>query len=169
MKLNIHQLVVLIWVIVSPIVYPLILQTENNPDRSTFIKWGIVSVTIMIALVPLILKKWPLFRQNFCWTDELSPKQRRFLAAGNWRQYYQITYRKDFARRTSPYAGRLAIVCFVLIFPVYATLPQDIRDSTYGAIVLFILWYPVGALLLLYASWPFPKREKLDSKQNELN
>ncbi|OWK40046.1 hypothetical protein PSOLE_38660 [Pseudomonas oleovorans subsp. oleovorans] len=60
MHLSIHQRAAVIWLLASPIVFAPTLQIAKRPDAGLFLAQGIALVTIMIAVVPMLLK-WPRF------------------------------------------------------------------------------------------------------------
>ena len=126
---------------------------------------GIVLVTAMIAVVPLLLK-WPRFRQWFCWTDALSERQRQALDHRDLRRYYQSAFEDGYVSRTLPYLKRIMGLIAVLMV-VDMVIPKEIGGTTLAAITLFVSWYPMGVMLLVFASLPLGRLIRV--KESEPN
>ena len=113
---------------------------------------GIVLVTTMIAVVPLLLK-WPSFRRWFCWTDALSERQRQALAHRDLQRYYRSAFEDGYVSRMLPYLKRIMGLIAVLMVSDMV-MPKEIGGTTLAAITLFVSWYPMGVMLLVFASLP---------------
>lgn len=153
--LSIHQRAAFAWLFASSTAFAPLLQVAKRPDTGAMLAQGIVLVTAMIALVPLLLK-WTNFRRWFCWTDALSERQRQALAQRNLRRYYQSAFEDGYAPRTLPYLIRIMILIAVMMV-AEAVMPKEIGGTTLAAITLFASWYPMGVMLLLVASWPLSR------------
>ncbi len=155
MTLSIHQRAAIAWLFASSTAFAPLLQVAKRPDTGVMLAQGIVLVTAMIAVVPLLLK-WPSFRRWFCWTDALSEQQRQALAQRDLRRYYQSAFEDGYVSRTLPYLKRIMGLIAVLMV-VDMVMPREIGGTTLAVITLFASWYPMGVMLLLTASWPLSR------------
>lgn len=149
MHLSIHQRAALIWLLASPMVFAPTLQIAKRPDAGLFLAQGIALVTIMIAIVPILLK-WPRFRRWFCWTDALSENQRQAIAQRDLRRYYQCAFDERYLASVLPYIKRIAVpaVVFLALPTKIDSFPSLEVVSIYGPM------YPIAVLLLIFASCP---------------
>jgi hypothetical protein len=155
LTLTIHQRAAIAWLFVSSTAFAPLLQTAKHPDAGAMFAQGIVLVTAMIAVVPLLLK-WSRFRQWFCWTDALSERQRQALYHRDLRRYYQIAFEDGYFSRTLPYFKRITGLIAVLMM-ADVVMPKEIGDTKLAAIALFVSWYPSGVMLLVVASLPLSR------------
>ena len=155
MKLSLHQHIALFWLIGAPGVFVPVMANAKRPDAGAVMAWGVAIVAAMILLTPLLLR-WPAFRRWYGWTDALSERQRQALAQRNLRRYYQTAFDDGYVSRVIPYVWRIIWTVGGLM-AVTTALPSNTRRPAFDALVVFSTWYPVGVLLLVFASWPLAR------------
>ena len=152
MKITIHQHMALGWIIGAPWVFAPVMEASKRPDAGAVIAWGVAVVAAMIVAVPMLLR-WLAFRRWYGWTDALSERQRQALAQRNLRRYYQAAFDDGYVRRVMPYVWRLIGTAGAWMALTLA-LPTDTGHPAFNALVVFALWYPMGTMLVVFASWP---------------
>lgn len=162
MKLNIHQHIALGWVIGAPWVFAPVLASAKRPDAGGVLAWGIAITAVMILSVPALLR-WPAFRRWYGWTDALSECQRQALAQHNLRLYYQVAFNDGYVSRVMPYAWRLIWTMAAMLVPS-TLLPAATGIPVLDSLLLFPMWYPLGTLVLLFASCPIGRL--LEARRN---
>ncbi len=151
-KLNIHQQIAFWWLWCSPVIFLPLLREAKAPDAGMVLAQGIALVTVMIAAVPPLVQL-PLLKRWFCWTDALSDRQYQALEQRNLRCYYQAAIDDGYANRVLPYLTRIIAVEIVTSF-IPSFVPEKPTSSTLKAFVIFASWYPMGVMLLVFASVP---------------
>ena len=152
MRLTIHQYTAVCWLIAATGVFAPAMEHAKRPDAGAVIAWGVAIVAVMILFTPLLLR-WPTFRRWYGWTDALSERQRLALAQRNLHRYYQIAFDDGYVSRVMPYVWR--IVCTVGGFLAVTTaLPSYTGRPALDALMVFSTWYPMGVMLVIFASWP---------------
>jgi hypothetical protein len=140
------------WLISSPAVFAPVMGNAKRPDAGAVMAWGIAIVAVMILVMPMLLR-WPTFRRWYGWTDTLSERQRQALAQRNLRRYYQTAFDDGYVSRVMPYVWRIIWTVGGLM-AVTTVMPSDTGLPAFDALVVFSTWYPVGVMLLIFASWP---------------
>lgn len=155
MRLGFHQNIALSWLFGSSFGLGPLLAEAKAEDAGTIIAYGVVFVTAMILVVPLMLR-WPRFKAWFCWTDAMSDAQREALEQREVRRYYQIAFENGYVARLVPYAWRLMMLGAgaTAIGPIF---DGSIKTPLAKAIVAFLPFYPMGAVLMAMASLPLIK------------
>jgi len=156
MKLNVHQHLALSWAVTAPWVFAPVLESAKRPDAGAVMAWGVAIVAVIILVTPLLLRL-PALRRWYRWTDALSEQQRQALAQRNLRRYYQTAFNDGYVSRVMPYVWRIIWTVGGLI-AVTTVLPNDTGRPAFDALVVFLTWYPIGALLVVLASIPQGKR-----------
>lgn len=110
------------------------------------------SIPVMILLTPLLLR-WPPFRRWYGWTDALSERQRQALTQRDLRRYYQTAFDDGYVSRVMPYVWRIIWTVGGLM-AVTTVLTNDTGRPAFDALLVFSTWYPIGVMLLVFASWP---------------
>jgi hypothetical protein len=151
-KLTIHQQTALFWLIGAPGVFAPVMENAKRPDAGAVMAWGVAIVAVMILFTPLLLR-WPTFRRWYGWTDALSERQRQALAQRNLRRYYQSAFDDGYVSRVMPYVWRIILTVGGLV-AVTTVLPTTTGRPAFDAVVVFSTWYPIGVMLLVFASWP---------------
>ncbi len=100
-----------------------------------------------------MLLRWPTLRRWYGWTDALSGRQRQALAQRDLHRYYQTAFDDGYVIRVMPYVWRIIWTVGGLM-SVTAVLPSDTGRPSFAALVVFSTWYPIGVMLLVFASWP---------------
>ncbi|TKD44884.1 transposase [Azotobacter chroococcum] len=149
MPFSIHQRAAFTWLLASSIAFAPVLQIAKRPDAGMFLAQGIALVTLMIAVVPMLLK-WPQFRRWFCWTDALSDRQRQAIAQRDLRRYYQCAYDERYLTSVLPYIKRIAVPAVVLL----ALPPKVDGFAALEVVSVFAPLYPMAVVLLIFASCP---------------
>jgi hypothetical protein len=126
-----------------------VIENAKRPDAGAVMAWGVAIVAVMILFTPLLLR-CPPFRRWYGRTDALSERQRQALAERGLRRYYQ-TADDGYVPRVMPYVGassdgRRVDGCGVL--------PTNTGRPAFDALVVFSTWYPIGVMLLVFASRP---------------
>ena len=155
MKLTIHQQTALLWLIVAPGVFAPEMENAKRSDAGAVMAWGVAIVAVMILFTPLLLR-WPTFRRWYGWTDALSERQHQALAQRNLRRYYQTAFDDGYVSRVMPYLWRIIWTVGGLMI-VTAALPSNTGWPALDALVVFCTWYPMGVMLLIFASWPLAR------------
>lgn len=155
MKLTVHQQTALLWLIGAPSVFAPVMENAKRPDAGAVMAWGVGIVAVMILFTPLLLR-WPTFRRWYGWTDALSERQRQALAQRNLRRYYQTAFDDGYVSRVMPYAWRIIWTVGGLM-AVTTVLPTTTGQPAFDALVVFSTWYPIGVMLLIFASWPLAR------------
>ena len=155
MKLTIHQQTALFWLIGAPGVFAPVMENAKRSDAGAVMAWGVATVAVMILFTPLLLR-WPTFRRWYGWTDALSERQRQALAQRNLRRYYQSAFDDGYVSRVMPYVWRIIWTVGGLM-AVTAVLPTTTGRPAFDALVVFSTWYPIGVMLLIFASWPLAR------------
>lgn len=149
MAFSIHQRAAFTWLLASSIAFAPVLQIAKRPDSGVFLAQGIALVTIMIAVVPVLLK-WPRFRRWFCWTDALSGRQLQAIAQRDLGRYYQCAYEERYLTSVLPYLKRIAVPTVLLL-----ALPLKVDGfAALEVISVFGPMYPIAVLFLICASCP---------------
>lgn len=112
--------------------------------------WGVAIVAVMILFTPLLLR-CPPFRRWYGRTDALSERQRQALAERGLRRYYQTAFDDGYVPRVMPYVWRIIWTVGGLM-AVTAVLPTNTGRPAFDALVVFSTWYPIGVMLLVFAS-----------------
>lgn len=157
MNTNIHQKAAIVWLLASVFAFAPVLAHSSRPDIGTFLAYGILLTTAIIAIVPLLLRT-PAFRSLFCWTDALSAQQRQAITQHDLRGYQAITRKDNYAFRVSPYFRRMGIACLAL-FVLDAVVPKKAGGIILDILTLFPTIYLMGVMLLILMSvllvrWP---------------
>ena len=155
MKLTIHQHTALFWLIGAPGVFAPVMENAKRPDAGAVMAWGVAIVAVMILFTPLLLRL-PIFRRWYGWTDALSERQRQALAQRNLRRYYQTAFDDGYVSRVMPYLWRIIWMVGGLM-AVTAVLPTNTGRPALDAVTVFSTWYPMGVMLLVFASWPLSR------------
>ena len=129
-----------------------VIENTKRPDAGSVMAWGITIVAVMILAIPMLLR-WPTFRRWYGWTDALSERQRQALAQRNLRRYYQTAFDDGYVSRVMPYVWRIIWTVGGLM-ALTAVLPTNTGAPAFDALVVFSTWYPIGVMLLVFASWP---------------
>jgi hypothetical protein len=153
LKLSIHQHAAITWLLASPMAFSPLLKATTRPDAEMIVAQGILLVTAITAVVPLLLK-WPSFRRWFCWTEALSERQRHTLVRCDLRLYYLIGFKDGYISRVLPYTKRIVGLFFFLMV-VDMVMPKDICGATLDVITMFPSLYLMGVVLLQFVSCPF--------------
>ncbi|WP_132781620.1 transposase, partial [Pseudomonas aeruginosa] len=95
----------------------------------------------------------PPFRRWYGRTDTLSERQRQALAERGLRRYYQTAFDDGYVPRVMPYVWRIIWTVGGLM-AVTAVLPTNTGRPAFDALVVFSTWYPIGVMLLVFASRP---------------
>lgn len=152
MKLNFHQCLALSWSVSAPWVFAPVLENAKRPDAGAVMAWGVAIVAVMILAVPMLLR-WSRLRRWYAWTDALSERQRQALVQRNLRRYYQTAFDDGYVSRVMPYVWRIIwTVCGLMA--ATAVLPSNTERPALDALVVFSTWYPIGAMLVVFASMP---------------
>ena len=152
MKLSFHQYITLFWMIGAPGIFAPVIENAKRPDAGAVMAWGVAIVAVMILFTPLLLR-WPPYRRWYGWTDALSERQRQALAQRNLRRYYQTAFDDGYVSRVMPYVWRIIWTVGGLMAAT-AVLPNNTGWAALDALEVFSTWYPVGVMLLVFASWP---------------
>jgi hypothetical protein len=81
-----------------------------------------------------------------------SERQRQALAERGLRRYYQTAFDDGYVPRD---ALRVRIIWTVGgLMAVTAVLPTNTGRPAFDALVVFSTWYPIGVMLLVFASRP---------------
>ncbi|MGS0550494.1 hypothetical protein [Xanthomonas oryzae] len=152
MRLTIHQQTALFWLIGAPGAFAPVMQNAKRPDAGVVMAWGVAIVAVMILFTPWLLH-WPTFRTWYGWTDALSERQRQALAQRNLRRYYQTAFNDGYVSRVMPYVWRIIWTVGALM-AVTTVLPSTTGRPALDALVVFATWYPMGVMLLVFASCP---------------
>jgi hypothetical protein len=152
MKLSLHQHIALSWLIGAPVVFAPVIEIAKRPDAGAVMAWGVTIVAVMILFTPLLLR-WPTFRRWYGWTDALSERQRQALAQRDLRRYYHTAFDDGYVSRVMPYMWRIIWTGGGLM-AVTTALPNNTGRPALDALVVFAPWYPIGVMLLVFASWP---------------
>ena len=152
MKLSLHQHIALFWLIGAPVVFAPVIENAKRPDTGTVVAWGVTIVAVMILFTPLLLR-WPPFRRWYGWTDALSERQRQALTQRDLRRYYQTAFDDGYVSRVMPYVWRIIWTVGGLM-AVTTVLTNDTGRPALDALLVFSTWYPIGVMLLVFASWP---------------
>lgn len=162
MRFNLHQHLALGWVLGAPWVFAPVLASAKRPDAGAVLAWGIAIVAVMILAVPVLLRS-SVFRRWYGWTDALSQRQLHALAQRNRHLYYEVASNDGYVSRVTPYAWRLIWATATLLAP--SMLLSDATGiPVLDALLLFPMWYPLGALVLLFASCPIGRL--LETRRN---
>ncbi len=154
MKLSFHQHIALFWMIGAPGVFAPVIENAKRPDAGAVMAWGVAIVAVMILFTPLLLR-CPPFRRWYGRTDALSERQRQALAERGLRRYYQTAFDDGYVPRVMPYVWRIIWTVGGLM-AVTAVLPTNTGLPAFDALVVFSTWYPIGVMLLVFASRPLP-------------
>jgi len=152
MKLSFHQHIALFWMIGAPGVFAPVIENAKRPDAGAVMAWGVAIVAVMILFTPLLLR-CPPFRRWYGRTDALSERQRQALAERGLRRYYQTAFDDGYVPRVMPYVWRIIWTVGGLM-AVTAVLPTNTGRPAFDALVVFSTWYPIGVMLLVFASRP---------------
>lgn len=165
MKLSLHQHIALCWLICAPSVFAPVMDNAKQPDAGAVMAWGVAIVAVMILFTPLLLR-WQPFRRWYGWTDALSERQRQALAQRDLRRYYQTAFDDGYVSRVIPYVWRIIWTVGGLM-AVTTVLPSNTERPAFDALVVFSTWYPIGVMLLVFASWPLGRliREKAQERR----
>lgn len=155
MKFSLHQCIAVFWIIWSSLIFIPLLKNANRNDLGTVLGWGIVIVTLMILVVPMMLH-WQLFRRWYGWTDALSECQHQALIDRNLNRYYHVSFLDGYVSRVIPYLWRLTWT-FGFLTALTAILPNNTGIPIYDALLFFSTWYPMGVILLIFISCPISK------------
>lgn len=155
MKLTIHQQTALFWMIGAPGIFAPVIENARRPDAGAVMAWGVAIVAAMILFTPLLLR-WPTFRRWYGWTDALSERQRQALAQRDLRRYCQTAFDDGYASRVLPYVRRIAWTVGGLM-AVTTVLPTNTERPALDALIVFCTWYPMGVVLLVFASFPLAR------------
>lgn len=155
MRLSFHQNIALSWLLGSSFGFGPLLAEAKAADAGAIIGYGVVFVTAMILVAPLMLH-WPRFKAWFCWTDAMSDAQRQALEQRDVRHYYRIASENGYGARLAPYARRLMMLV-VGATAIGFVLDGSINTPLATAVVVFLPFYPMGALLMALASVPLIK------------
>ena len=150
MKLSLHQHITLSWLIGAPVVFAPVIENAKRPDAGAVVAWGVTIVAVMILFTPLLLR-WPPFRRWYGWTDALSERQRQALTQRDLRRYYQTALDDGYVSRVMPYVWRIIWTVGGLM-AVTTVLTNDTGRPAFDALVVFSTWYPIGVMLLVFAS-----------------
>ena len=122
-------------------------------------------VAVMILFTPLLLR-CPPFRRWYGRTDALSERQRQALAERGLRRYYQTAFDDGYVPRVMPYVWRIIWTVGGLM-AVTAVLPTNTGRPAFDALVVFSTWYPIGVMLLVFASRPLGRliRQRAQSRR----
>jgi hypothetical protein len=136
----------------APAIFAPVIANAKRPDAGAVMAWGVAIVAVMILFTPLLLR-WPTFRRWYGWTDALSKRQRQALAQRDLRRYYQTAFDDGYVSRVMPYVWRIiwTVGALMAVTPVP---PNDTGRPAFDALMVFSTWYPVGVMLLVFASWP---------------
>jgi len=85
--------------------------------------------------------------------EGLSERQRQALAERGLRRYYQTAFDDGYVPRVMPYVWRIIWTVGGLM-AVTAVLPTNTGRPAFDALVVFSTWYPIGVMLLVFASRP---------------
>ncbi|MGN2429240.1 hypothetical protein [Klebsiella electrica] len=135
MKLSFHQHIALFWMIGAPGVFAPVIENAKRPDAGAVMAWGVAIVAVMILFTPLPLR------------------QRQALAERGLRRYYQTAFDDGYVPRVMPYVWRIIWTVGGLM-AVTAVLPTNTGRPAFDALVVFSTWYPIGVMLLVFASRP---------------
>jgi hypothetical protein len=152
MKLSLHQHIALSWLIGAPVIFAPVMENAKRPDAGAVMAWGVAIVAVMILFTPLLLR-WPPFRRWYGWTDALSERQSQALTQRDLRRYYHMAFDDGYVSRVMPYMWRIIWTVGGLM-AVTTVLPSNTGRPAFDALVVFSTWYPVGVMLLVFASWP---------------
>ena len=152
MKLSFHQHIALFWMIGAPGVFAPVIENAKRPDAGAVMAWGVAIVAVMILFTPLLLR-CPPFRRWYGRTDALSERQRQALAERGLRRYYQTAFDDGYVPRVMRYVWRIIWTVGGLM-AVTAVLPTNTGRPAFDALVVFSTWYPIGVMLLVFASRP---------------
>ncbi|EMH0685184.1 transposase [Klebsiella aerogenes] len=133
MKLSFHQHIALFWMIGAPGVFAPVIENAKRPDAGAVMAWGVAIVAVMILFTPLLL--------------------RQALAERGLRRYYQTAFDDGYVPRVMPYVWRIIWTVGGLM-AVTAVLPTNTGRPAFDALVVFSTWYPIGVMLLVFASRP---------------
>lgn len=81
------------------------------------------------------------------------PVKRQALAERGLRRYYQTAFDDGYVPRVMPYVWRIIWTVGGLM-AVTAVLPTNTGRPAFDALVVFSTWYPIGVMLLVFASRP---------------
>lgn len=165
MKLSLHQHIALFWMIGAPGIFAPVIENAKRPDAGAVMAWGVAIVAVMILFTPLLLR-WPTLRRWYGWTDALSERQRQALAQRNLRCYYQTAFDDGYVTRVMPYVWRI-IWTVGGIMILTAVLPSDTGQPVFDALVVFSTWYPIGVMLLVFASWPLGRMLRARAQERQ--
>lgn len=152
MKLTIHQGVALWWLMSSPALFAPVMQNAKRPDAGAVMAWGVAWVAVIILAMPIFLR-WAKFRSWYGWTDALSAQQRQALDQRNLTAYYRIAFDDGYASRVLPYLRRIMWSLGILI-AVTTLLPTSLGHPAIDGLLGFSAWYPMGVMILVFASCP---------------
>lgn len=152
MKLTIHQGTALWWLMASPAVFAPMMQNAKRPDAGSVMAYGVALVAALILVMPLLLR-WQKFRLWYGWSDALSPRQRQALTKRNLRSYYETAFDDGYVSRVTPYLRRIIWTVGVLM-AITAVLPANTGQPALDALIVFSTWYPMGVMILVFASCP---------------
>nr|ATZ71553.1 hypothetical protein [Enterobacter sp. HP19] len=136
----------------TPGVFAPVIENAKRPDAGAVMAWGVAIVAVMILFTPLLLR-CPPFRRWYGRTDALSERQRQALAERGLRRYYQTAFDDGYVPRVMPYVWRIIWTVGGLM-AVTAVLPTNTGRPAFDALVVFSTWYPIGVMLLVFASRP---------------
>lgn len=152
MKLTIHQGVALWWLMSSPAVFAPVMHNAKRLDAGAVMAYGVAWVAVMILVVPMLLR-WEKFRVWYGWTEALSAQQRQALKQRNLRAYYKIAFDDGYASRVLPYLRRIMWSVGTLL-AVTMLLPTSLGHPAIDGLLVFSPWYPMGVMVLVFASCP---------------
>jgi len=91
--------------------------------------------------------------RNNALSQSRADKVAQALAERGLRRYYQTAFDDGYVPRVMPYVWRIIWTVGGLM-AVTAVLPTNTGRPAFDALVVFSTWYPIGVMLLVFASWP---------------
>ena len=128
-------------------------QRNDRVPRDSNVTMSRIKIVVVFAVVAACAWfAWSQQSDITRLTGELSGA-RQALAERGLRRYYQTAFDDGYVPRVMPYVWRIIWTVGGLM-AVTAVLPTNTGRPAFDALVVFSTWYPIGVMLLVFASRP---------------
>jgi hypothetical protein len=133
----------------APGVFAPVIENAKRPDAGAVM----AGVAIVAVMIPSPLCCCAVHHSGAGMAGRMSERQRQALAERGLRRYYQTAFDDGYVPRVMPYVWRIIWTVGGLM-AVTAVLPTNTGRPAFDALVVFSTWYPIGVMLLVFASRP---------------
>ena len=152
MKLSFHQHIALFWMIGAPGVFAPVI--ENAKTARCRRRHGVKCRAIVAVMILFTLCCCAVHHSGAGMAGRMRCRAAAPGAAERGlRRYYQTAFDDGYVPRVMPYVWRIIWTVGGLM-AVTAVLPTNTGRPAFDALVVFSTWYPIGVMLLVFASRP---------------